>query len=344
MKRIPTIPFLLEQEYTARKRHHTLWRSPNLVKQNVLYSWRKATASKRVMPDFLIIGEPKCGTTSLFNYLMQSPDAVLPMCKEVHFFDLLVHWNNQWMMPNFSDKKLVDDYRNQYRSFFPLKSSLDSKSRFTGEATAALLRHGGVLEIMKRILPKKTKFIVVFRNPIYQRKSEYYYEFTLRGMKNRIPNFDDHIMEMDLDREADNYQTFSRIYKYLAVRVPKAFNCAAQILDPASSVPSVMYTPCYADLLATWYETFPEKDRLLILSFEDLVAQSQQVVNTIADFLDIQRFALKTTRAFKPTASYDSRSNPEMKDETKAKLMELFKPYNQKLYKMTGRDFGWENM
>jgi hypothetical protein len=37
------------------------------------------------VPDFFIVGAPKCGTTSLFNYLAGHPDVFMPP-KEVHFF------------------------------------------------------------------------------------------------------------------------------------------------------------------------------------------------------------------------------------------------------------------
>ena len=39
-----------------------------LSKRNLLRSF---TADSRVLPDFIIIGEAKCGTTSLYNYMIQ---------------------------------------------------------------------------------------------------------------------------------------------------------------------------------------------------------------------------------------------------------------------------------
>ena len=37
-------------------------------------------------PNFLIVGVPKAGTSSLYNYLKQHPEIYLPEQKELHYF------------------------------------------------------------------------------------------------------------------------------------------------------------------------------------------------------------------------------------------------------------------
>ena len=37
-------------------------------------------------PNFFILGAPKCGTTSLHNYLNQHPDIYMSYKKEPHYF------------------------------------------------------------------------------------------------------------------------------------------------------------------------------------------------------------------------------------------------------------------
>jgi hypothetical protein len=41
---------------------------------------------KNLLPNFLVIGAAKCGTTSLHSYLRQHPDVFMPEQKEIHFF------------------------------------------------------------------------------------------------------------------------------------------------------------------------------------------------------------------------------------------------------------------
>lgn len=44
------------------------------------------------MPDFLIVGGPKCGTTALYYYLKQHPQIFMPNVKEVHYFGSDLHF------------------------------------------------------------------------------------------------------------------------------------------------------------------------------------------------------------------------------------------------------------
>ena len=45
------------------------------------------TGSSHILPDFLIIGAARSGTTSLYEYLIQHPSIIPGVGKEVYFFD-----------------------------------------------------------------------------------------------------------------------------------------------------------------------------------------------------------------------------------------------------------------
>src|SRR5262245_60810798 len=49
-------------------------------------AYRRPTASLLVLPDVLIIGSRKCGTTSLFRYLLDHPCVLPPLKKEIFYF------------------------------------------------------------------------------------------------------------------------------------------------------------------------------------------------------------------------------------------------------------------
>ena len=51
---------------------------------------RRSTSRFRPLPDFLIIGGQRCGTTSLYYYLRAHPGVLPALAKEVHF--LTLHW------------------------------------------------------------------------------------------------------------------------------------------------------------------------------------------------------------------------------------------------------------
>jgi len=55
----------------------------------------------RALPDALIIGAMKCGTSSLHYYLTQHPGVIAPLRKEVHYFDLNYGRGADWYRANF---------------------------------------------------------------------------------------------------------------------------------------------------------------------------------------------------------------------------------------------------
>lgn len=68
---------------------------------------RGATSWARPLPDFLVIGAMRSGTSSFYDHLARHPRIAAARVKEVHFFDYRWHLGTAW-----------------YRSSFPLKRSL----------------------------------------------------------------------------------------------------------------------------------------------------------------------------------------------------------------------------
>jgi len=55
----------------------------------------------RALPDAMIIGAMKSGTSSLHYYLTQHPQVIAPLRKEVHYFDLNFGRGEAWYRANF---------------------------------------------------------------------------------------------------------------------------------------------------------------------------------------------------------------------------------------------------
>src|SRR3954468_16362601 len=89
------------------------------------FRWRWATPAFRVLPDVVIVGAQKAGTTSLYAYLTDLPWVLPASRKEVHFFDTCD----------------FDRGLRAYRANFPLRlhvrlaSWLRRRTVITGEAT-----------------------------------------------------------------------------------------------------------------------------------------------------------------------------------------------------------------
>ncbi|MDH3312849.1 MAG: sulfotransferase domain-containing protein [Nitrosopumilus sp.] len=106
------------------------------------------------LPDFIIIGAQRCGTTSLYNYLIEHPKIKPASQKELHFFDI-----------NFS--KGIEWYKSQFEDNY-----------ITTEASPYYLFHPHCPQRIFDILPY-VKIIILFRNPIDRAYSHYWHEIRL---------------------------------------------------------------------------------------------------------------------------------------------------------------------
>lgn len=114
-----------------------------------------ASANKR-LPDFLIIGAAKSGTTSLYQYLLEHPGVFMPEIKEPCFFDEAVAWKNgiDWYMSLFA---LARDHQ------------------ICGEASTNYTRWPQVERVpekIKAVVPQ-AKLIYVMRDPVRRAYSHY---------------------------------------------------------------------------------------------------------------------------------------------------------------------------
>lgn len=117
--------------------------------------WRAITASRRALPDFVVVGAMKAGTTSLYLYLTKHPNVRAGYLKEAHFFNL-----------HFSEGL------GRYRSNFPRIRELRREGAITGEATPGYLNHPHVPRRMHSVLPE-AKLIVLLRDPVDRAYSHY---------------------------------------------------------------------------------------------------------------------------------------------------------------------------
>lgn len=101
------------------------------------------------MPDFFIVGAPKCGTTALYGYLRQHPDIFMPFHKEPLFFgsDLTGRYG----------RMTEADYLALFRAARP-----DQK---VGEASAWYLYSRTAAAEIQEAAPD-ARIIVMLRNPV----------------------------------------------------------------------------------------------------------------------------------------------------------------------------------
>lgn len=107
------------------------------------------------LPDFVIIGAQKSGTTSLYHVLSQHPYVRPAARKELHYFSIFFHRGLDW-----------------YRSCFPSPEQEAGRSTITGESSPYYLFHPHAPRRMAEALPQ-TRLIVLLRNPVDRAYSHY---------------------------------------------------------------------------------------------------------------------------------------------------------------------------
>lgn len=111
------------------------------------------------LPDFLICGAEKAGTTALFNFLKEHPEIGVSTEKELHFFTT-----------NYG--KGVEWYENKFKHTKGKKS--------VGEASPSYMYHPAVPERIHNLIPD-ARLIFILRHPVDRAYSQYWHEVNRSG-------------------------------------------------------------------------------------------------------------------------------------------------------------------
>ncbi len=201
-----------------------------------------------ILPNFLIAGSAKCGTSSLHSYIAQHPDIFMSRKKEPRFissqgmsFPLngpLDYRVEKWIVKNF------DDYINLF------KDAGDYK--MVGESSAdTLYFYKHTIPVIKKYLGNP-KIVIVLRNPV--KRSFSAYQHLVRDAREPL-SFED-ALQKESERIKNNWEL---IYHYRAV--------------------SHYYEPIKAFL-----ENFTD---VKVVLNEDLAKQPHRVLSEVFEFLGV---------------------------------------------------------
>lgn len=114
---------------------------------------KKASVGGGRLPDFIIIGAPKCGTTTLYDWLRRHPKIHMPF-KELGFFSQDIFPTDKFPMHISS----LDDYMAMF-------ADAPNPNVLCGEATPRYLYSDQAITEIAR-LPNEPKVIVCLRDPV----------------------------------------------------------------------------------------------------------------------------------------------------------------------------------
>jgi sulfotransferase family protein len=267
-------------------------------------AYARPTAGLRLLPDYLIIGAQRAGTTSLHRYLIQHPGVRTTLrTKGVHFFDTGYGRGMSW-----------------YASRFPTKLTAWYVARRhgvelrTGEASPYYLFHPLVPGRVAEHLPQ-VKLIALLRDPVQRAYSHYQHEVA-RGFE-RLP-FEEAI-------EAEPARLAGEAERMAAEPLYNSFEHQHH---------SYLARGRYAEQLDRWRARFDDQ-QLLVLSSERFFREPEDTFARVLEFLELPGF---TPDAYEKHNAHDYR---QMGDAIRGRLLEHYREPNRRLYESVGDDFGW---
>ncbi len=286
-------------------------RAVQVAVRDTIRHYGAATASTRPLPDYLIIGTKKGGTTSLVNWLVQHPNVarMFPTSqrlKSAHYFDINYAKGPRW-----------------YQSHFPTARSRQTRARRTGgvtvvgEASPYYMFHPAAPHRVKETAPD-VKVIALLRDPVSRAYSNYWdrratgtedqptFEAAIDAEERRLADVDHGRLATD-----PSYYSFDHDnHSYLA-------------------------RGRYLEHLQPWMEALPP-EQVLILRAESMFEDPEDI------FVRVQKFLGIPVVDSVPLSKYNERPRHPMDPATAARLAEYYRPHNAALYQALGEDFGWE--
>lgn len=263
-----------------------------------------ATWQSRVLPELIVAGAQRCGTTAITEALFRMPMVARPRRgKGSHFFSYNYWRGEDWFQGNFATRSRAERIR---RATGHRLMSFD--------ACPYYLFHPFALERMARHLPD-VKVMVMLRDPVKRAYSHYHHSVA--------HGFEDLGFEAALEAESDR----------LAGEV-EAMAADVRYWSLDHEHHSYVAKGQYAAQIERLFSLYP-REQCLVFSAEQFYADSDGVLGRVTDWLDLPPATL---------AASDERNGHRyepMTDATRAHLAAAFEESNEALFELLGERFAW---
>ena len=225
---------------------------------SLIAAGRSKVRSQRPLPDFIVAGVQKGGTTFLYQEMLRHPQIRGSLTKEVHFFD-----------GNFD--KGVDWYSGMFS-----RSSSNGKV-IRGEASPAYIFHPAAIRRIAETLPDP-RLIIILRDPVQRALSQYKHE---RRLGFEPSETFEEALALEESRVADEFDQLSD-----------------GSLDHSFAVGHFSYTRrgLYAQQLQR-AAALIGRDRLLVLISEEMFADPLAATSDALDFVGASPHSITTVGA-----------------------------------------------
>ncbi|MEO7352107.1 MAG: sulfotransferase domain-containing protein [Marmoricola sp.] len=264
----------------------------------------RATSGARVLPDLLVCGGQRCGTTSMYKALVQQPTIFRPVWRKgVHYFDVGYDHDLSW-----------------YRSHFPLEAQLNRAAKRHGtralsfESSPYYLFHPLAADRIAADLPE-VKLIVLVRDPVERAYSAHAHEFA-RG-------FETLGFEAALDAEAERIDGEAE-----RLRNDPAYRSHAHRHQAYRSRGE------YATQLERIVGLFG-RDRIKVVDSHRFFSEPESEYAEVMSWLGV---VPSVDTVFE---KHNARPRPEMDDSLRTQLEQHFEPHDRALETWLGKVPSW---
>lgn len=200
------------------------------------------------IPNFLIVGAAKCGTSSLHKYLDQHPRIFMSKTKEPRFISSQV---TPFPLNGPGDHKVESWYVKNYEDYVKLFDEADGYPAIGESSADTLYFHKGTIPVIKKYLGDP-RIIIMLRNPV--RRAFSAYQHLVRDLREDL-SFEEGLKE-EPNRIRNNWEL---IYHYTAVSL-------------------------YHDAVKAFLDNFTS---VKVILTEDQEKRPQQTVRDVFRFLDV---------------------------------------------------------
>jgi hypothetical protein len=275
--------------------------------RGLLARYGEKTSSSRPLPDFLIVGTKRGGTTSLWNYLIQHPlvPRLFPAwnTKTSHYFEENWDRGEAW-----------------YRSHFPTerqRAALERKHGAppkAGEAAPLYMYHPLVAGRVKALMPP-ARIIVLLRDPV-ERAFSHWKERRTEGKET---------LEFPAALAAEDERTAGERDRLIAEPgyISEAYDWYAYRARGR-----------YLEHLEPWLTLF-DRSQLLFVTSETFYREPAGTYAKVLSFIGLPPYELPAYDVF------NDRPSKGMDDAVRAELTDYYRPYNTALAERLGMPLGW---
>lgn len=279
-------------------------------------------AMNRMKPSFFIIGERKCGTSSLFRYLCSHPQILPGRLKESNFFRNSMSYIDKYLdqyyelFPSLDDKEAINHWPELDENgevfhtdlVFPIKDGVKYQ---TGEGSANVFSTVDPRKLKKHL--PDIKLILILRDPVERA-------------------FSHHAMHQRFKKEGrSGFQWVTSLKTSLFFeRMVMKFGIDGPYISPGR----------YVVYLKNWLKYFP-LEQFFILEMTDLssVEKANSILNKLGAFLGIDYHDYSSILSKKFNVSGAGSMHPELA----LKLGNFYKSYDLELEELLNRKFTWTN-